>query len=174
MDQNIMDIHNIDSPRLTARAPRADDFPSVVSLYQNSRVMAKLGGVLTDAEISQRIAFELERWQQDGFGQWYWFEKSTEEFIGRGGLRKLEIENREVVELGYSLLPEYWRKGLATEMAEASLAIGFTRLNLDEIVSFTEINNIASRRVMEKVGFIFDHNFIHGGLPQVMYRLQKK
>ena len=56
------------------------------------------------------------------------------------------------IEIGWRLAFEHWGKGYATEGARAVLEHGFERLKLDEIVSFTTVQNIRSRSVMEKIG----------------------
>ena len=74
------------------------------------------------------------------------------------------------VELAYALRSEYWGRGLATELARAAVAVGFERLGLREIVAFTLPTNRASWRVMEKTGFEYERDFVHRGLPHVIYR----
>ena len=65
-----------------------------------------------------------------------------------------------------------WNEGLATELGAASLAVAFGPLGLADVVSFTLPDNRASRRVMEKLGFAFERDTIHAGLPHVLYRLR--
>ncbi len=74
------------------------------------------------------------------------------------------------VELAYAVMAEFWGRGLASEMALASLQLGFAHLGLAEIVAFTLTTNAASRRVMEKIGFRFERDIVHAGLPHVLYR----
>ena len=70
-------------------------------------------------------------------------------------------------------MPDFWGRGLATEIARALLTIGFEQLALAQLVAFTLATNQASRRVMEKVGFAFERELVHGarGLPHVLYRI---
>jgi ribosomal-protein-alanine N-acetyltransferase len=58
-------------------------------------------------------------------------------------------------ELGYWLAPELWRKGLMTEAAHAVLVFGFQELVLNKITVGCLEQNVASRRVIEKLGFRF-------------------
>jgi RimJ/RimL family protein N-acetyltransferase len=75
------------------------------------------------------------------------------------------------VEVGWTIAADHWGRGFATEAADTALLIGFYELRLDEIVSFTLVDNTASRRVMEKLGFHPDREVEHAGLPHVLYRL---
>jgi len=54
--------------------------------------------------------------------------------------------------IGFSLNPHYWRKGYASEVARALLAFGFDQLRLHRIFAWCDAENLASARVLEKVG----------------------
>ena len=51
-----------------------------------------------------------------------------------------------------------------------SVRIGFTQLKLPELISFTQVTNLASRRVMEKAGFHYERDFTYANTPHVLYR----
>ncbi|MBS1107555.1 MAG: acetyltransferase, ribosomal protein N-acetylase [Deltaproteobacteria bacterium] len=72
----------------------------------------------------------------------------------------------------YAFLPAFWGRGLATELASASVRAGFAELGLADLVCFTLTKNRASQRVMEKVGFVFERGVEHAGLPHLLYRLR--
>ena len=86
------------------------------------------------------------------------------------------------VEIGWRLAFEHWGNGFATEAAQYCLSLGFTKFSLPEIVSFTTVSNIRSRRVMEKLGMVdTGNNFLHptvessSGLQEhCLYRAAKK
>ena len=80
------------------------------------------------------------------------------------------------------ILPRFWNHGYATEGALALLRFGFEEVGLEEIVSFTVADNLASRRVMEKIGMVHDPDgdFEHPGLepghplrPHILYRIKR-
>jgi ribosomal-protein-alanine N-acetyltransferase len=144
-----------------------------VPFEQDERVAVWLGGVSTAEEVEQRLARELEHWTAHGFGRWALFDRETGQFVGRGGLRVVEIEGKAEVELGYAIVAERWGQGLATELSEAAVRIGFDELGLDEIVAFTLPNNLGSRRVMEKAGFLYEREFEWKSRPHVLYRIRK-
>jgi RimJ/RimL family protein N-acetyltransferase len=80
------------------------------------------------------------------------------------------IDGRNQVEVGYGLMSEFWGQGLATELARESLRIAYTVIHLPEVVSFTLPTNLASRRVMEKIGLHYDKDTVYADLPHVLYR----
>jgi RimJ/RimL family protein N-acetyltransferase len=73
-------------------------------------------------------------------------------FLGRAGFYFVPEVN--LYEIGYSLLPEYWGKGLATELADGLLDHAFNTLNLDAICARTIPGNENSDKVLHKTGFI--------------------
>jgi RimJ/RimL family protein N-acetyltransferase len=73
-------------------------------------------------------------------------------------------------------------RGIAREAAEAALDHGFSSLGLEEIVAFTAVKNLPSRRLMERLGMRYDESadFDHPGLeaahpltPHALYRLHR-
>ena len=73
---------------------------------------------------------------------------------------------------GHALAQAAWGKGFATEIATASLEAGLRQLGMTNIVAFAEPENLASRRVMEKTGFIYERDIVWHGLPHVLYRIR--
>jgi ribosomal-protein-alanine N-acetyltransferase len=62
--------------------------------------------------------------------------------------------------LGYALLKEYWGKGYASESARAGRQYAFEVMKLPQIVAITEMDNIASQKVLLKCGFIQQPNIM--------------
>ena len=91
-------------------------------------------------------------------------------FVGYCGLRHYLVHGEPENELLYGLLPDYWGRGYASEMAAAALEVAFNDLAMPSVVAFTLHDNIGSRRVMEKNGMIYEKDIFHAGLPHVLYR----
>jgi RimJ/RimL family protein N-acetyltransferase len=77
---------------------------------------------------------------------------------------------RDEIELGWVIVPERWGRGLATELARASLEVVFGPLALREVIAYTQPGNLASRRVMEKSGFSYDREIMFKAERFVLYR----
>lgn len=77
--------------------------------------------------------------------------KETERLIGGCTLKRKNAEARDAF-LGYAINPEFQSRGYATETAAALVEFGFDSLGLARIYAECSAQNIASRRVMEKVG----------------------
>jgi RimJ/RimL family protein N-acetyltransferase len=74
------------------------------------------------------------------------------------------------VEVGWRLHPDWWGRGLATEGGRASLEYGFDVVRLDRIISIFKPENVASGRVMAKLGMrdcLVTEDPVMGGTLQV-------
>ncbi len=158
--------------RLAAERLTPAHFDLLDALHRDERVMATLGGVRSPATTAAYLDDNLRHWEQHGFGLWLFRGRQSGAFVGRGGVRRVEVEGEEETELAYALMPGCWGGGLATEMAAASLEIGFRDLGLGDLIAFTLTTNRASRRVMEKTGFAYERQFVFADLPHVLYRRQ--
>lgn len=75
--------------------------------------------------------------------------------IGTCGFHAIEVENFKA-EIGYDLHPEYWGKGIMTEVVNKIVEYGFYQMGLNRIEAYYHPLNNASRRVLEKSGFKFE------------------
>jgi [ribosomal protein S5]-alanine N-acetyltransferase len=161
--------------RLIAERLRPAHLADYVRMFEDPRVMATLspdGKPLPAGEAARWLQFNLEHWERHGFGYWAIRTRAENQFVGRAGLKSADVEGKHEVELAYALLPEFWGRGLATEISEAILKLAFEDLGLAEVICFTLTTNAASRRVMEKLGFRFEREGVHANLSHVFYRLK--
>jgi RimJ/RimL family protein N-acetyltransferase len=84
-----------------------------------------------------------------GYGMWVLRDEAPG-IVGLCGLRP--IDGSDDVEVLYSIEPARWGRGLATEAARAVLTCAFARLGLTRILGGVDEPNVASRRVLEKLG----------------------
>ena len=166
-----VNVDEVRTRRLEGKRLRQDDFELLCTLYEDPRVTATLGGLRTTGETREILENGLQHWEQYGFGLWIFRDQTSGVFVGRGGLRRVNLEGGTETEVAYALPANHWGRGLATEMAQVSVEIAFGRLNLTDVVSFTLPTNGASRRVMEKVGFSYERDIVHVDLPHVLYRM---
>ena len=98
--------------------------------------------------------------------------RETDRLIGWCGLGPLDFDESEI-ELYFGLSTEHWGKGIATEAGVLMLDCGFRRLDLDRIVAVVQPGNVASKRVLGKLGMIYrktvagldsEHRFYEGSL----------
>jgi ribosomal-protein-alanine N-acetyltransferase len=165
------DIDSIQTERLLLERIRPEDLEDMVAMHQDDRFVAVFGHRSMPEHVRRFTAKHIEEWDRLEFSLWTIRDRETRLFIGRGGLRPVTIEGIEEVELGYALRPEWWGRGLATEMSRTALEVGFERLGLQSVVAFTMPSNVRSRHVMEKLGFTFERDFVWADMPHVLYRV---
>lgn len=132
--------------------------------------MAHLGGVRDAAATLAYVERNLAHWATHGFGLWMLRDASQRALIGRAVLRHLDVEGADEVEVGYGFYPEFWGRGLATEVACACVRIGRLELGLPSVVAVTLPTHRASQRVMVKAGLAYEREILHEGLPHVLFR----
>ncbi len=93
-------------------------------------------------------------------------EHATSLLIGDASIEVQSVGNRQA-ELGFTLRRDRWGAGLATETAQLLLAFGFDQLGLNRIEATTHPDNVASIRVLEKIGMSYegrlrDHLLVRG------------
>ncbi len=142
-------------------------------IYSHPQVAGALSptGVLSLSDTAQILARRLEHWQKHGFGAWALVHQQSQQLIGHCGLHYLASSPE--VELTYTIHPNYWRQGLATEAAAAVLDWGFEQLNLPQIVGVTGPDNAASQRVMQKLGMQYQKNMQYNGSEVLYYALSQ-
>jgi RimJ/RimL family protein N-acetyltransferase len=143
--------------RVTLRRFGADDADLIIELDSDPAVMRYLsGGEPTAPEEIRDLAIPsilagYERW--DGaFGLFAAYENEGDAFIGWFCLRPERQGPLDEVELGYRLRQAAWGNGYATEVSAALLTRAFTDLDVRVVWGETMALNLASQRVMEKVG----------------------
>jgi [ribosomal protein S5]-alanine N-acetyltransferase len=162
-------IERLETERLVGERLRKEHFAYQRAMDSDPDVMATLGGLRSENESWELLRSGLEHWERNGFGPWVFHARETGEEVGGAALRHVEIEGQEEVEIGYRVAAAWWGRGIATEMA--STLVGVARdLGLREIVAFTLPENVASRRVMEKVGFTYERDIEWAALRHVLYR----
>ena len=140
----------IETNRLILRTVTMDDVEEVASSWRLDE------GPISTKEAKDKITWMLGNHIQNGPGRIVHLclaimEKDTHEIIGWCGLDHLDRTMEHPV-LFYLLKASYWGKGLATEAARAVLGYAFRELKLDRVDSGAAFENMASKRVMEKIG----------------------
>ena len=175
-------VPEVRTERLVLRGWRPDDRDAFAVLNADPAVVEYLPGPLDRAASDALAARIEEHWDQRGYGLWAVEVPGVAPFVGFVGLSRAGFPApfTPAVEVGWRLARDAWGHGYATEGGRASLALGFETAGLDEIVSFTTVNNARSRRVMERLGMTRDpgDDFEHPNVtigspirPHVLYRL---
>lgn len=175
-----MDPITLEGPRLTLRPWRAEDDTPLFAINGDPESMRHFPAVMTRAESDAWATRMRGHFAEHGWGFWVVEDRASGDFAGVVGLLGIPWQARftPAVEIGWRIAPRHLRKGYAEEAARLSLAFGFGRLALPEIVAFTRPDNEPSWRLMEKLGMQADGRFDHPRLApplceHLLYRLTR-
>jgi RimJ/RimL family protein N-acetyltransferase len=147
---------SIETARLRLRPFRARDLDALTPIYADPAVMRymRTGQPATRERVQAALAFYITYWADHGFGIWAVEHQADGALIGQCGL--FHLDNTPEVEVAYLLAQPYWGQGLASEAAGAALRYGFTAVGLARIVAVVRPENVASQRVLTKIGLRFE------------------
>ncbi len=139
--------------RFGLRPHRLEDVPFMVSLNSDPEVVRYTGDVPfeRDEQAEQVIRSLMRQYEERKMGRFVVVDLETGERVGWCGLRWFPEER--FVDLGYRLFRAHWGRGIATETGQACLDYGFGALGLERIVAYADADNVASVRVLGKLGF---------------------
>jgi RimJ/RimL family protein N-acetyltransferase len=153
----------LETERLLLRQFTEADVDNLFDLDSDPDVMRFItGGTPTSRDAIKNDflpAFLRYYERSDGYGFWAAIEKSSGEFLGWFHFRPPQGSSPDEVELGYRLRKAAWGKGYGTEGSRALIRKGFAELGVRRVVASTYQDNLASRRVMEKVGMTLVRTF---------------
>ncbi|MFN6570287.1 GNAT family N-acetyltransferase [Dendronalium sp. ChiSLP03b] len=162
----------LETQRLILRDLQPNDVHQLAPILANPRVMEfSPTGILSASQIQAKIDSFITSYKTLGFGKWAVIFKETNQLIGSCGIAIVQIDNVNEREIGYRLDPEFWGQGLATEAASATIQYGFEQLKFPYIFGIVKRANIASVRVLEKLGMRYERGTIFHGVEMDIYRL---
>lgn len=143
------------TPRLTCSPLRKDDWPFFLSLQQHPDVMRYVDEARPVAAIRQTFDSRLPEWTP---GSPHWLclvvrETATQTPLGVTGYVHRE---EDCAEVGFLFAPEAQGKGFAGESLRAVCDFAFTQGAIRRLIATVTVGNVASRRLLEKVGFILE------------------
>ncbi len=162
----------IETSRLMLRKFTHSDLLELAPILADPQVMKfSTRGIYSHLQTQRVIEKFIDSYQKNGFGMWAVILKESTALIGYCGLGIDIIDDRAEPEIGYRLATEFWGQGLATEAASACIRYGFDCAELSYILGVAERRNLASVRVLEKIGMTFDRETIFRGVKMDCYKI---
>jgi len=138
--------------RATLRPVEASDLRALHALFVDPQFRRYIfdDEIVPPEATAEIIARSQAQFREQGHGLWLAHLPEAREPAGVVGF--WYFHEPPQLELLYGLAPAQWGRGLATEIAAAMLRHGFERLGFERIVGSTDAPNVASCRVMERLG----------------------
>lgn len=146
----------IETDRLSIRALTIIDAGFMMQLMNTATWIKNIGdrNIKDKTAASNYIAnYIINSYNKNGFGLFLVTQKKDNHSVGIAGLVKRE--GLTIPDLGFAFLPQYEGKGYATEAGKAVIKYAAESLKMDELAGITKPDNLASIRVLEKVGMQF-------------------
>lgn len=150
----------LSTARIAFRCWSCDDLSLAEGLWGDPQVTRYLGGPFSDEQVREKLEREIATMSACGIQYWPFFLLPDLQHVGCAGLRP-RIPEERICEIGFHLRPAYWGRGLAEEAAGAVIQFAFNTLGVKELFAGHHPENIASRKVLEKLGFRFTHREIY-------------
>ena len=157
----------LETDRLILRKIEVSDAPFFYELFNSEGWLTYIGdrNIQTVSDAEQQIKEKyLPSYKTNGYGSYVVVEKASNMPVGTCGMYKRE--NLDHPDIGFAFLPSHLRKGYGYESAHAVLQHARENMGIPKVLAFTLPKNIASIRLLEKLGLTSKGSYFHEGNPE--------
>jgi len=134
----------IETERLLLREYTMDDFDALYEIMSDPETLQHYPAPFDEARTRRWIEWNIENYEQYGFGLWAVVLKETGMFIGDCGITIQKIDGDMLPEIGYHINKRYWRQGFAKEAAIEVRNWVFRNTEYKTVYSYMKYTNIGS------------------------------
>lgn len=167
----------IETKRLILREFIPGDIKLLVEIFSDNETMIYYPHPFSMKEVKKWIEWNIKSYQKYKHGLWAVILKENNILIGDCGITMQNIEGQDLPEIGYHINKKYWNMGYASEAASACIEYGFYNCNYTSLYSYTDIRNVPSRKVAEKIGMTFQKIFkkkvMGEDIEEILYRINQ-
>ncbi|OIN59972.1 GNAT family N-acetyltransferase [Arsenicibacter rosenii] len=169
----LLDGH--ETERLLFRAVRPDDFDLWLPFFQDPSTHAHWIATLESPETECRKWYDKQfyRYSNQLGGMNALIDRQTGALTGHCGLLVQTVDGQRELEIGYSLLPAFWHRGLASEAARACKQFAFDRQLANSLISIISLTNEASAQVALRNGMTIDKETDYAGNRVHIFRVYR-
>lgn len=162
------------STRITLREFTWADVSDLLPILTDPQVMRfSVTGPLSPEQVRGFIDRCLCKYKERGYWLWAAIYRPENRLIGYSGLLDQYVDARPEIEVAYRLAPAYWGQGLGTEAAALARDYAFLHLGVERVISLIEPENVASIRVAEKNGLVYEKDTTYYHLFVRVYSLSR-
>ncbi|WP_394747628.1 GNAT family N-acetyltransferase [Spongiimicrobium salis] len=162
--------------RMLFREVRTTDYEDWLPFFQNplSHQYWVANYESPEKECNKWYARQKQRYEEGLGGMNALIERDSGLLVGHCGLLVQEVDGQQALEIGYSLLPQFWNKGFATEAAMHCRDIAFKKQYADRLISIISLSNLPSQQVALKNGMHRDYQTIYRNNPVYIFRIDRE
>lgn len=164
-----MDIPILQTPNLILRPWASSDADRLFTILQEADMFKYFPQTRAPERpwVDKYIQQHIAHWKERGYGHWAVIDRADGEVIGWNGLEYLP--ETDETEVAYLLSRQVWGRGYATEAANAAVQFGLGNCHLHQIIGLVHPDNLASIRVLEKIGLVFVNRATYWGMEFLRY-----
>lgn len=161
---------SVETERLALRRWTREDGAAMDAIWREREIWTALRPELPfDPDAGgEMLERHVGHWDGHGFGLWAVTQRPSEEIIGWVGPSHPAFipELADRIEIGWTLRPSHWGRGIATEGATAAIDAAFGELEIDEVISLIHHTNARSIAVAERLGMEHARDVLHPDLGE--------
>ena len=157
----------LDTPRLTLRAPKMADLPTLTAFFATTRSHL-VGGPTDEIGAFTKLTQRIGHWALLGYGYWHIDSRENGDFLGWVGIANPPTWDEP--ELGWTLFAHAEGKGIAFEAASAARAFSAIHLGLDRVISYVAADNDRSAALARRLDAHLETQCIRKGRDVHIYR----
>lgn len=164
-----------ETERLLFRKLTQSDYQDWLPFHKDPRSTQYWSGLPQNPELACTEQFQrtFERYEQDLGGMCALVSKDHGELIGLCGLLLQQVDAIEALEIGYSILPKYWKKDYATEAAKQCKESAFKQQWADYLISIIQVDNLPSQKVAYNLGMSLEKTTSYKGNRVHIFRIDR-
>jgi ribosomal-protein-alanine N-acetyltransferase len=167
----------LETDRLLLREMKLSDAEALFEMDRNPNVHQYLWNkpVIDISEVHATIESVKKQYIQNNIGRFVIILKESQELIGWAGLKfNTEMVNNKIhfYDIGYRLDEKFWGKGYASEASFAWLDYGFKTMKIPVMEAAAHSDNIASNRILQKIGLQMTETYLEDGVSWNWYELK--
>lgn len=166
-------LHGQETNRIMFRSIHLSDFDQWLEFFKTPETTRHWIADYDAPEVECKKWYEKQfnRYETDKGGMNALIEKASGRLIGHCGLLKQTVDHIPELEIGYSLLPQFWNKGYATEAAKKCRDHAFENKFSDSLISIISLTNLPSELVARKTGMALDKTTFYNGNEVNIFRI---